>query len=169
MKRGIVAVFIVVAWALPAYAEVMDKEPSVPMIWGAAIFCSVLGFIAARFKPALAVGTGMLAALYLGGVVAEINDQTIRKAIIEEAGNSYQIHVYIAVAVVILAHATVRCNTLDRQGRDGVEVRSRNIAEPATRSRGLISVRRRRVQQALLRLTELSRPAQVLTPKIGQR
>ncbi len=106
MKRGFLAVFIAVAWTLPAYAEVMDKEPSVPMIWGAATVCSVLGFIAATFKPALAVVTGMFAVLYLGGVIGEINDQTIGKAIIKEAGNSYPIHAYVAVAVVIMAHAT---------------------------------------------------------------
>lgn len=106
MKRSILAVFIAVAWTLPAYAEVMDKEPSVPMIWGAATICSILGFVAARFKPALMVGTGMLAAIFLGGVVAEINDQTIGKAIIKEAGNSYPFHAYVAVAVVIMAHAT---------------------------------------------------------------
>ena len=86
MKRSIFAVFIAVAWTLPAYAEVMDKEPSVPMIWGAATVCSILGFIAARFKPALMVGTGAIAALYLGGVIAEIKDPTIGKAILEEAG-----------------------------------------------------------------------------------
>jgi hypothetical protein len=106
MKRSILAVFITVAWTLPAYAEVMDKEPSVPMIWGAATVCSVLGFSAARFKPALVVFTGLSAVFYFGGVVAEITDQTIGKAIIKEAGNSYPIHAYVAVAVVILAHAT---------------------------------------------------------------
>lgn len=106
MKRSILAVFISVAWTLPAYAEVMDKEPSVPMIWGAATVCSLLGFIAAKFKPALVVGTGALAALYFGGVIAEIKDQTIGKAIIEEAGKSYPIHAYFAVAIVFMAHAT---------------------------------------------------------------
>jgi hypothetical protein len=106
MKRIIHAVFITVAWTLPAYAEVMDKEPSVPMIWVAAIVCSVLGFIAARFKPGLVVVTGTISALYLGSVIAEINDQTIGKAIIEAAGNSYPIHAYVAVAVIIVAHGT---------------------------------------------------------------
>jgi len=52
------------------------------------------------------VGTGMLAVLYLGGVIAEIIDPRIGKAIIEEAGNSYAIHAYVAVAVVVIAHAT---------------------------------------------------------------
>jgi hypothetical protein len=106
MKRGILAVFIAMAWTLPAYAEVMDKEPSVPMIWGAATVCSALGFIAARFKPVLVVGTGVLAVLLLGGVVAEINDKTIGQAIIKEAGKSYPIQAYAAIAVVILAHVT---------------------------------------------------------------
>jgi hypothetical protein len=106
MKKGILAVFIAMVWTLPAYAEVMDKEPSVPMIWGTAMVCSVLGFMAARFKPALLVGTGLLAALFLGGVVAEINDKTIGQPIIKEAGKSYPIQAYAAIAVVILAHAT---------------------------------------------------------------
>jgi len=104
MNKSILAAFIVLMWTLPAYAEVMDKEPSMLMIWGAVTACSALGLIAARFKPVLVVITGLLAVLYFGEIVAEINDQTIGKAIINEAGNSYPLHAYAAAAVVILAH-----------------------------------------------------------------
>lgn len=91
--------------ATPAFAEVMDKEPSSSNIWAVAVICSVLGVIAARLKPSLMIVTGLAGMLYLGGMVTEIHEKPIGNAILEEAGRGYAAQLYAAIGVVVLSHA----------------------------------------------------------------
>jgi len=105
MKPIIQALIIILATTTPAIAEVMDKEPSLSTIWVIAVVCAVFGFGAARFKPLLTIGTGLVAGLYLGGMVLEINEQAMGKVIIAEAGYSYPTQVYAALGFVIISHA----------------------------------------------------------------
>lgn len=106
MKTSLQAIMLsaMVLTATPAFAEVMDKEPSSFMIWAVTITCSALGVVAARFKPSLAIVTGLAGALYLGGIVAEIQEKSIGKAIIEEVGRGYAAQLYAAIGVVVLSH-----------------------------------------------------------------
>ena len=90
--------------ATPVFAEIMDKEPSSTAIWAVAITCSVLGALAARLKPMLAIVTGLAGALYLGGVVAEMHEESIGEAIIEETGRDYAAQLCAAIGVVFLSH-----------------------------------------------------------------
>lgn len=100
----VITIITVAIAARPALAEVMDKEPSSSMVWAVAITSSVLGVIAARFKPSLAIVTGLAGGIYLGGIVAEIHEESIGKAIIEEAGRGYAAQLYAAIGIVALSH-----------------------------------------------------------------
>jgi len=82
--------------------EVMDKEPSLGAVWGAALLLGLVGFVAARFRrwlvlPALTV-IGVLAYLQL----SELADAALRPAIIQGAGRGYLIQSCAAIAVAVL-------------------------------------------------------------------
>ena len=82
--------------------EVMDKEPSLGAVWGAALLLGFVGFVAARFRrwlvlPALTV-IGVLAYLQL----SELADAALRPAIIQGAGRGYLIQSCAAIAVAVL-------------------------------------------------------------------
>src|SRR2546428_12454453 len=71
--------------------EVMDKEPALRTVWGAALLLGFVGFLAARFRRWL-----VLPALTVIGVLAywqlsELADAAVRPAIIQEAGRGYPI------------------------------------------------------------------------------
>src|SRR6266511_3951779 len=79
--------------------EVMDKEPSLRTVWGAALLLGFVGFVAARFRRWL-----VLPALTVIGVLAywqlsELADAAVRPAIIQEAERGYLIQSCAAVAV----------------------------------------------------------------------
>ncbi len=82
--------------------EVMDKEPALRTVWGAALLLGLVGFLAARFRrwlvlPALGV-IGFLAYWQFSALV----DSAVGPAIIEEAGRGYLIQSCAAVAVAVL-------------------------------------------------------------------
>src|SRR2546422_2349372 len=79
--------------------EVMDKEPALRTVWGAALLLGLVGFLAARFRrwlvlPALGV-IGFLAYWQF----SELADPAVGPAIIQEAGRGYLIPSCAAVAV----------------------------------------------------------------------
>src|SRR3989442_12490569 len=79
--------------------EVMDKEPALRTVWGAALLLGLVGFLAARFRrwlvlPALGV-IGFLAYWQF----SELADPAVGPAIIQEAGGGYLIQSWAAVAV----------------------------------------------------------------------
>src|SRR3989475_13085683 len=71
--------------------EVMDKEPALRTVWGAALLLGLVGFLAARFRrwlvlPALGV-IGFLAYWQFSALA----DPAAGSAIIQEAGGGYLI------------------------------------------------------------------------------
>src|SRR2546428_2043700 len=69
--------------------EVMDKEPSLLTVWGAALALGVIGFAAARFRrwlvvPALGI-VGIAAWIQLG----KLADPLLGPGIMQEDGRSY--------------------------------------------------------------------------------
>lgn len=104
MKKTIEAIITAIAIATPAIAEVMDKEPSLQDIWGSAIVCSALGFFASRFKPKFTAFTAIAALFVFGGVVSEIHDPSVGKDILAEAGKTYHVQVYAAIAIIVASH-----------------------------------------------------------------
>jgi len=92
--------------------EVMDKEPSLRAIWGAALLFGVAGYVATRLRrwlvfPALAL-VGVLAWMELGGLL----DPQLGPAVMREAGIWYVAQAGGALALaVILCVPSVRSNT----------------------------------------------------------
>src|SRR2546430_17448104 len=69
--------------------EVMDKEPSLRAIWGAATFLGLVGFAAARLRRWLVIPALALIAIMAWSQLGELADPTVGPAIIQEAGRRY--------------------------------------------------------------------------------
>lgn len=87
--------------ASTAYAEVMDKEPSLvsSYLWGT--IGTLVCFLSARFKPWLLLLAAPLPLIYFMGLIYEISDPYVGKAIINEAGMSYVVSSYILSAMIM--------------------------------------------------------------------
>lgn len=84
------------------FFEVMDKEPSLAVIWGFNLFFGVVGFFLARINPSfLAI---ILPIVFLSSWLhwSEINDPSVGPAIVREAGYIYVVQSYLAMAAGIL-------------------------------------------------------------------
>ena len=93
---------LVATTPLPAFAEVMDKEPSLAAIWLSAVLCGALGFALGRFRVYLAPAALLVAvATPLGSALSELQDALVRLAIWHEAGAGYALQVYAAGAVMV--------------------------------------------------------------------
>jgi len=82
--------------------EVMDKEPSLEMIWGIYLILGIIGFVLARKNPLLLLLLlPFLLTTYAVSsfVFGEINDPIVGPAIISEAGYAYVIQNYLAMIV----------------------------------------------------------------------
>jgi len=89
--------------ATPAYAEVMDKEPSLMSnyMWG--FIGSLLCYMSARYKPLFLFLVSPLPLIYFFGLILEINDPFVGKAILNEAGLSYILSSYILGAIILVS------------------------------------------------------------------
>ena len=106
MRHNLAKLSLLVLAAIPcrAFAEVMDKEPSVGQIWLLAIPASFVAFYACRFNPWLAVLTLPLPVLYAAGFISEALDPSVGPAILAEAGWSYVLAFALAFVAVGAAH-----------------------------------------------------------------
>ncbi len=88
-----------------AYAEVMDKEPSLFSIWVWAFLGSAIGLFLATRRRWLAAVSFPIVMFRPFQAIFEFWDPFVGPAIIKEAGIGYGIQAYCAAAVVIVAHA----------------------------------------------------------------
>lgn len=80
----------------------MDQEPTLLVVWGAALVLGLVGFAATRFRrwlvlPALAL-IGFVAWSQLG----KLADPVLGPAIIQKAGQGYLIQACAAVALAVV-------------------------------------------------------------------
>jgi hypothetical protein len=87
-------------------AEVMDKEPTVSAIWQWALIGAVAGYFLCRFRAWLLIGVLPAAALLPLGTCAEIWSFDVGPCILREAGHSYVVQTYLALAVSTLGPLT---------------------------------------------------------------
>lgn len=104
MNSIVQALIIILATSTPAIAEVMDKELSYLSIWVVAVFCSAFGFAAARFNPKYTILSATVALAEFGGVVLELHDSSVGKAIQAEEDSFYPAQVYSAIAIIVISH-----------------------------------------------------------------
>src|SRR5258708_38902637 len=82
--------------------NLLDKEPSLRAIWGAAVLLGIVGYVATRFRrwlvlPALAL-VGLAAWRELGALL----DPQVGPSIIREAGMWYVAQAGAAVALAVI-------------------------------------------------------------------
>ena len=96
------ALIVVIATCyLPcAYAEVSDKVPTLPLIWGVAIASGLICLMATYFRRWLLISVAV-PAVWFFGLFLEIHSPDVGPAILVEAGRGYIIHAYLAALSVI--------------------------------------------------------------------
>ena len=83
-----------------AYAEVIDKMPTLSFIWGVAFASGFICFVATFFKRWLLILTLFPAAWFLG-LFIEIHSPDVGPALLVEIGYSYINQVYLAAFSVV--------------------------------------------------------------------
>jgi len=81
--------------------EVMDKEPSLRTVWGAALLLGFVGFAAVRFRRWLVLPVLVIIALLAYSQLSQLADPVVGAAIIQEAGRGYLIQSCAAVALAV--------------------------------------------------------------------
>ena len=99
-----------------AWAEVMDKEPTVLRLWTWALLLGALGFVAWRRHPALGAFAALVAAVLVWGFHFELADPHVGPAILQEAGPGYVVQAYAAMLVCAAFHLA----GVSLAGRQGV-------------------------------------------------
>jgi hypothetical protein len=99
LAGGVLALLL----AAPAWAEVMDKEPTTREVWTAALAITPLALVVGRIHPLL--GVLLLWVPYNPlGILSEIWDPHVGPAILREAGVGYIAQAYASGALVLLAY-----------------------------------------------------------------
>lgn len=87
-----------------AHAEVMDKEPTLAVIW---LWCAatvVLGGPAYWYSFPLGALVSMPGTLFALAMEQELADRWVGPAIVAEAGASYPMQVHAALLMVVFVH-----------------------------------------------------------------
>lgn len=82
--------------------EVLDKEPTLRAIWGAALLLGFLGFVAARFRRWLALPALTLVGIAVWTQLGDLLDPHVGPAIMEEAGQWYVAQAGAAIALAVI-------------------------------------------------------------------
>lgn len=99
VTRLIVVAIVVFAMAVPAHAEVMDKEPSAVSNWAWAVLGGTVAVAAWRWRWWAGLMVALFVLLRLYAVHLEIQDPFVGPAIRREAGQGYVTQFYSVVAV----------------------------------------------------------------------
>ncbi|HEY3376945.1 MAG TPA: hypothetical protein VGL77_05560 [Armatimonadota bacterium] len=92
---------------IPAFAEVMDKEPTLHMIWMGTIPWIPVVLIVSLIHPWAGVAA-VVASVFCGGsfgILSEVFDSGVGPAIRQEAGMGYVLQVYGANASLLVSFA----------------------------------------------------------------
>jgi|SRR6266850_6076634 len=82
--------------------EVMDREPSLRAIWGAAILLGLVGYLATRFRRWLVLPALALVAIAAWTQLGELLDPQVGPAIMNEAGQWYVAQAGAAIALALI-------------------------------------------------------------------
>ena len=82
--------------------EVMDREPSLRVVWGAALLLGFIGLIATRVRRWLVLPALALVAIAAWHQVSEFLDPQVGPAIMREAGLGYLIQSCAAISVAVI-------------------------------------------------------------------
>lgn len=82
--------------------EVMDKEPSLVQVWVVSLVLGVGGFFLAKYRYWLMAIVLVIAALLAWSQLSELSDPQVAPVIIHEAGYSYVVQSYFAIAIALV-------------------------------------------------------------------
>ena len=85
--------------ATPAIAEVGDKVPSIPLLWGSALAMTVVAFALTRIRPWWGLIVLPLGLLQAVAWHREIWSPDVGPAIVRELGSGYIVTSYLAFAL----------------------------------------------------------------------
>lgn len=94
-------ILLAVALTTPAWAEVGDKEASVPGIWTAAALFAALAILAGRWRLWAGLLLWLLGVVWAVGPILEWHDPQAGPAIAQEMGRNYGLHAYAAMIAAI--------------------------------------------------------------------
>lgn len=77
--------------------EVMDKEPTLPFIWGFFLILGIVGMVLGRLNPLLVLIVYPLILGYAAMIIGELTDPFVGRDIVREAGYGYVVQSYIAI------------------------------------------------------------------------
>ena len=93
-------VFVATFYLPCAYAEVIDKVPTLSFIWAVAIASGVVCLVATYFRRWLLILAAFPAIWFLS-LLLEIHSPDVGPALLVEAGRGYIVQVYLAALSVI--------------------------------------------------------------------
>lgn len=94
LVTAVVSVALIAVSPSAAWAEVMDKEPTLLRIWSVGLLAGALGLFAWRLHIVLGVVASLVASLLAWALHAELADPHVGPAILAEAGRSYVVQAY---------------------------------------------------------------------------
>lgn len=86
-----------------ALAEVTDKIPTLPEIWGCAALAALALLLAMRLKPRLSWLILPLLGLWFTTLLLEVHSADVGPAIVSERGVGYVVQVYLAGGLAVVA------------------------------------------------------------------
>jgi hypothetical protein len=110
----VVALFPGLAWA-----EVMDKEPTLADLWTRALLIGVVGFFAWRRHLALGSFATLIAAASVWSFLLELTDPWVGPAIATEAGRGYVVQAYLGMLACAALHLAGVASLLRRRRARG--------------------------------------------------
>ncbi len=82
-------------------AEVMDKEPTILVVWVSAFLIALLGVAAAALRWWAGLIFTAVAVMLSIAILLEIHDPYVGPAIRREAGSGYVVQVYAAATAIV--------------------------------------------------------------------
>ena len=82
--------------------EVMDKELSITEIWLSYLVVGVIGFFLCHYRLWLIAPVVIFTLIFFPALLPQNQDELIRQAILQEAGENYYCNSYPAVVITIV-------------------------------------------------------------------
>lgn len=97
---------ILMGFAAPSIcdAEVMDKEPTLSVLWVVGVFGALSGLLAFKKCWWLLFLSSLLTLLFFISMILEVNSVGVGEEIRSEAGEFYIVSVYLGFLTVLLSH-----------------------------------------------------------------
>ena len=101
---GPMAFAVLILMPTHVWAEVMDKEATLPQLWAVAMLWGLAGFFAWRRHPVLGTLVTLLGFPLVWGFHWELTDRYVGPAIRREDGRGYVIQAYLSMGLCFALH-----------------------------------------------------------------